>query len=277
MPPAPTYNDIQFSVLMSLYHKENPRYLDKCLESLFKQTLRATEIVLVVDGPVPQPLHDIVDKWSGQLPIKTVPLPENVGLGLALATGIRACSHELIARMDTDDICMASRFEKQIKFMAAHAGIAICGTCIQEIEPQTERPLGIRNVPLTNSEIKARLPTRNPFNHMTVMYRKSAILTVGNYEHFPFMEDWYLWAKLVKAGYACANLPDCLVHARTGADMVGRRGGLDYVKSEYRITKFFVGGRLTSFFTGWLVFFARAMPRLLPVAIRQKIYTFLRG
>lgn len=275
--PASLANNNEFSVLMSLYHKENPHYLDKCFESLLNQTLPAAEIVVVFDGPLPPDLLDVVDRWCRRLPIKSVPLAKNVGLGRALAKGLEACHYDLVARMDTDDLCAVTRFEAQIRFMAAHPEVALCGSCIVEIEPDTELEQGVRNVPLSHEQIKARLPTRNPFNHMTVVFRKTAVLAVGNYQDFPLMEDWYLWARLIKAGYRCANLPECLVKARTGTGMVLRRGGAGYVKSEYLITRFFIQNKLTPWWKGWLVFLARSVPRLVPTSVRRKIYQLLRG
>ena len=262
---------------MSLYHKENPGYLDACLGSLFEQTLPATEIVLVFDGPLPTTLLAVVEQWARQLPIVTLALPENVGLGQALAQGLQACRHELVARMDTDDVCEPDRFHQQITFLAQHPDVAVCGSCIIEIDPNTEARLATRTVPLSGADIRARLPYRNPFNHMTVVFRKTAVLAVGNYQHFPLMEDWYLWARLMQAGYAGANLPLCLVRARTGAQMMNRRGGLTYVKSEYLITRYFIAQGLTPFWKGWPIFLARSAARLVPSGVRRAIYQRLRG
>lgn len=273
--PAST-TDSRFSVLMSLYRKENPAYLDKCFESLSGQTLAATEIIVVLDGPLPTSLLDVVLDWSTRLPIKTVPLAQNMGLGIALASGLQACCHELIARMDTDDLCVRTRFQKQMAFMAANPEIALCGSFIQEFDPDSDLKSGIRTVPLSNSDILRYLPRRNPFNHMTVMFKKSAVLAVGSYQHFPLMEDWYLWARLAKAGYTVANLPECLVLARAGATMVARRGGINYVKSEYSITRFFIKSGLASSLSGWTLFCVRSLTRLLPSRGRRVIYKLMR-
>ncbi len=154
--------------------------------------------------------------------------------------------------------------------------VVLCGSRMVEIEPETERERGVRNVPLSHAQILAGLPMRNPFNHMTVVFRKTAVLAVGNYQHFPLMEDWHLWSRLMKAGYMAVNLPEHLVKARAGASMVERRGGMAYVKSEYQITKFFIKNKLTPWWKGWPVFLTRALPRLVPTSLRRKIYQLLR-
>ncbi|NYT58689.1 glycosyltransferase [Alcaligenaceae bacterium] len=274
---SPASSEIPFSVLMSLYHKENPGYLDACFNSLLAQTLPATEIVLVFDGPIPATLQTVVEQWAGKLPIRTLPLPENVGLGPALAQGLQACHHELVARMDTDDLCEPDRFQQQISFLTQHPELALCGSCIVEIDPNTEDRLGTRTVPLSGSDIRARLPYRNPFNHMTVVFRKSAVLAVGNYQSFPMMEDWYLWARLMHAGYAGANLPLCLVRARAGTQMLDRRGGMAYVKSEFLITRYFIVQGMTPFWKAWPIFLTRSAARLVPTQLRRAIYSQLRG
>ncbi|MCC2596157.1 glycosyltransferase [Pusillimonas sp. MFBS29] len=275
MPPASS--EIPFSVLMSLYHKENPGYLHACFNSLLAQTLPATEIVLVFDGPIPRPLLAVVEQWMPRLPIRTVPLPENVGLGPALAQGLLACRYDLVARMDTDDLCEPERFRQQMDFLAQHPELALCGSAIVEIDPDTEAGLGTRTVPLSAEDIRARLPYRNPFNHMTVILRKDAVLAVGNYHNFPMMEDWYLWARLMYAGHAGANLPQCLVRARAGAQMLDRRGGLAYVKSEFLITRYFIAQGMTPFWKAWPIFLARSAARLVPTGARRAIYKQLRG
>src|SRR5690606_11282740 len=115
---------------------------------------------------------------------KQVALPENVGLGHALAAGLKECRYELVARMDTDDICMETRFQRQIGYMYYHRNLAICGSYITEIDPETEQELAMRRVPSSEAAVERGLPLRNPFNHMTVMFRKSAIMAVGNYQPF---------------------------------------------------------------------------------------------
>jgi glycosyltransferase involved in cell wall biosynthesis len=106
---------MSLSVLMSVYYKENPEYLQQALESIWDaQTLKPDEIVLVEDGPLTTELYSILTNWKNKLDkiLKRVPLEKNEGLTKALNMGIEHCSGEFIARMDSDDISCPNRFEE---------------------------------------------------------------------------------------------------------------------------------------------------------------------
>ena len=139
--------------------------------------------------------------------------------------------------MDADDISHPDRFAKQMAYFSAHPDIAVLGGQIQEIDGETLQPVAIRSVPTTDAAIKRYLKTRCPFNHMTVMFKKSAVLAVGNYTPFHLMEDYYLWARLAANGYQMANLPDIVLNARVDAALYGRRGGWKYFKSNYAMSE----------------------------------------
>ena len=222
----------RFSVLMSLYIKEKAEYFDECMQSMLRQTVLPTEIVIVFDGPISNELRTTVEKYKHQNPgwIKTVENEKNKGVGLALADGVPACTYELIARMDTDDIAREDRFEKQLQMFMQDPELDICGSHIIEFEGTIDNELSRRNVPITHQEITEYQKQRSAFNHMTVMYKKSTVLRAGNYEHCPLMEDDMMWIRMLIAGAKCANLDDYLVYARTGYAMIERRGGWAYYK-----------------------------------------------
>ncbi len=259
----------KLSVLMSVYHKENPQYLSACFDSLLAQTHPADEWVVVEDGPLTEPLYHILDTYQQRHPnlIKRVPLAKNQGLGLALREGILHCSHELIARMDTDDISVPKRFEKQLTLFAKNPTLDICGSHINEFDKSPENILSVRKVPLTHTEIAQYQKTRSAFNHMTVMYKKSAVLKAGNYEHCPLMEDDMLWVRMLLAGVYCENIDESLVYARTGNAMIARRGGWEYFK-KYR------SGKQKILATGYisrLDYFKAIFPQLIVALMPSKI------
>lgn len=223
-----------FSVLMSVYRKENPEFLWQALDSVFDQTAVPTEVVLVEDGPLTDELHALLDDYGNSHPeLKRVPLPENRGLGLALQEGILHCSNELVARMDTDDISVATRFERQLAEFEKNPGIDICGSHIKEFEGTPDHIVAERRVPLTHDDCKRYQRRRDAFNHVSVMFRKTAVLKAGNYQHCPLMEDTLLWANMFKTGATAMNIDDYLVLVRIGKDMYERRGGMAYFK-KYR-------------------------------------------
>lgn len=217
-----------FSVLMSVYQKEQPEYLMEALNSVFTQTLPPDEVVLIKDGPLNSELEQVIfkcnDKYSR---IKTYQFAENVQLGRALAKGVELCSYEFIARMDTDDIALPTRFMQQYNYMQSHSEVAICGGWMEEFDDKGSYSK-VKQMPEYHEQIKKYAKFRNPLNHMTVMFRKSAVLAAGNYQHFPLLEDYLLWNRMLAAGEKMYNLPCILVRMRTNDDVYIRRGGKKY-------------------------------------------------
>lgn len=228
----------EFSVLMSIYIKEKPEYVRACFRSLLEQTVQADEWVVVEDGPLTEEMYALLDQYQKDLPglIHRVPLEKNQGLGLALRAGVPECKYDLIARMDTDDIARKDRFEKQLAMFEKNPDLDICGSDIDEFEDTPDTIVAKRTVPSTHEEIVKYQKRRDAFNHMTVMFKKKAVLSAGNYESCPLMEDTYLWARMLKNGSRGVNINEPLVFARIGHDMFERRGGWSYFK-KYRAGK----------------------------------------
>lgn len=225
-------SNIKFSVLISVYCKEKPEFFDRALASIYDQTVKADEWVIVKDGPITAELEEVIDKYAAypDTTIKQVQLETNMGLGLALAHGVPECSNELIARMDTDDISVRNRFELQLKEFEQDPELDICGGHIIEFEEDENEFVAERRVPLKQAEIAQYHKSRCAFNHVTVMYRKSKVLEAGNYKDFPLMEDDMLWADMLQHGAKCMNIDKYLCKVRTNRDMIARRGGLKYYK-----------------------------------------------
>lgn len=221
-----------FSVLMSLYAKERPKFLHEAFESVFNQTLRADEVVLVLDGPITDDLQSVVTDFARRYnEMKVVPLPSNHGLGNALNIGLKHCSHELVARMDTDDICVPDRFEKQVRYMEMHPDIAVLSSAIAEFTDDWHKPVRVKRMPLTHDELYEMAKFRNPMNHMAVMMRRDEILRIGSYRHVPYIEDYELWVRALINGLKISNFNEVLVYARIGNGMEKRRGSKKYIKS----------------------------------------------
>lgn len=266
---------MNFSVLMSLYIKEKPEYLRECLQSLQAQTKAAPEIVIVLDGPITAELQVVLDEFAPQLPLKIVPLAQNRGLGKALNEGLNHCSFDWVMRMDTDDICVPERFEKQLQFIEANPETIVFGGQIAEFGENIEDIVAYRNVPTQAPEIVKFAQKRCPFNHMTVAYQKQAVQKCGGYEDL--QEDYYLWLKLIAQGQKVANLADILVYARVGNGMVGRRRGINQAKAEWRLFKLKYRLGIQGLFGGLSTFLLRSGARLLPTGLLKALYQqFLR-
>lgn len=220
---------MHFSVLMSVYKNDKADEVAYALDSVINQTMKPDQIVLVLDGPVSEKLNVLIKSYTEkEKSINVVPIEKNVGLGKALSIGLTHCKYEYVARMDSDDFSLPDRFEKQVAFLSAHPEIDVLGGQIAEYESTMKNELAVRAVPITMEEISDRMRIRNGMNHVTVMYRKSAVLTAGNYQHCPYFEDYYLWCRMIKAGYKFHNLDLVLVNVRTGEGMYQRRGGKAY-------------------------------------------------
>lgn len=265
---------MKFSVLMSIYKKEKKEYFVECIESILNQTLPPNEIVLVKDGPLTDELNKVIDEFIDNNPLlfKIVSLKDNVGLGKALSIGVKNCSYDLIARMDTDDICVKDRFLTQINEFKKDSNLDILGSSIIEFDGSIENIISKRIVPLSNTDIYNYAKKRNPFNHMTVIYKKSAILSVGNYLPPNGFEDYYLWARLLVSGYTSKNLIEPLVYARTGITMFERRGGYNYLKRAIAAKKLFYKIGLYTFSDFLLSSTSHIVVSLLPNKIRGYIY-----
>ena len=264
-----------FSVLMAVYKKEQPLFFKEALRSVFEQSLIPNEVVLVKDGPLTEELEQIiVDFSSKNEQLKVITLEKNQGLGEALRIGLNACSFDLVARMDSDDICKPYRFEKQIAFLTEHKEITIVGSWIEEFSDCKEEIEAIRELPQEDKQLKIFMKWRNPFNHMTVMFRKKDILAVGGYQPFYLLEDYYLWNRLANANYYFANIGESLLWARGGYTMLERRGGWKYVVSESKLLKFmYRSGRINIVEFGANLMM-KSIIRLIGKHLRHTIYTF---
>ncbi|HLT99048.1 MAG TPA: sugar transferase [Burkholderiaceae bacterium] len=211
------------SVLMSVYKAENPAYLRIALESLKQQTRRADEVVLVEDGPLSDALHEVIEAFRDDLNIQSVVLPRNVGLAKALNAGLAHCRHELVARMDSDDISLPQRFEKQMAFMEAHPDIAASSASLEEFD-ENGQVFSSRVLPATHEELVQFARRRSPLSHAVAIFRKSVVLSVGGYPLFKRSQDVALWSLLIVKGYKLANLPDVLFRVRAGAAFMTRNG-----------------------------------------------------
>ena len=192
----------KFSVLMSVYKNEKAEYLDKAIESILNQTILPDEIVIVKDGLLTKELEDVLNKFSSKSSIfKFLEFKHNRGLGLALKDGVLACSNELIARMDTDDIAKPERFEKQLEYLRTHPEISLLGSCIEEFSNDVYTPDSVTILPLKYDEIVKFAKKRNPFRHMTVIFKRSAVVNSGNYRDFLWCEEYDLWMRMIKTGH----------------------------------------------------------------------------
>lgn len=229
-----------FSVAMSVYHKDDVKCFEMAMNSITdQQTVKPSEILLVVDGHVSDEMNDSISSFQRILStLKVIRLPQNKGLGNALRVAVSHCKYELIARMDSDDIACPTRFEEQLKCFSRNPNLDIVGGNISEFIGTCDNVVGIRYVPTNNEAICKYMRYRNGMNHVTVMYRKDAVIKGGNYIDWFLNEDYYLWIRMIEQGCTFANTGTVLVNVRVGKDMYQRRGGWKYFMSGMRLQKY---------------------------------------
>ena len=270
---------MKYSVLMSVYHKEQSEFLNIAMDSMFKQTASPDEFVLVCDGPLTEELDAVISQKEKEYPsvLKVIRLDQNGGLGKALQIGIEKCRNELIARMDSDDISLLDRCEKQLKYMQNHPDISVVGGTIAEFETNPAEHFYKRVLPENSEELVEFSKYRNPFNHVSVMYRRKDVLDAGGYEHFPSLEDYYLWIRMFMKGYKGYNLQDTLTYVRVGNGMFSRRSGREYARNQRKLFRFMMDQKYITRTQYYKAAIGRTVVSEAPIIVRKLFYDmFLR-
>ncbi|MCI6381286.1 MAG: glycosyltransferase [Fusobacterium mortiferum] len=267
-------NFSKYSVLMSLYKNEKVEYLNKSIMSMILQTVEPDEIVIVKDGPLTKELENTLDYYLKKYPnlFKIITSEKNLGLGLALNLGLYNCKNELVARMDTDDISLPTRCEKQLKKFSENKELGIVGTMIDEFSEDEGEIISSRKVPITYEEIYKFSKRRSPFNHPTVMYKKSLVLDVGGYKDLKKCQDFNLFGRMLQNGVKAENIPETLLLFRAGDNFMEKRGNWlstkSYIKSSYDL--FQIG--YTNILDFLYVFFGQLTIFIVPIFLRKIIY-----
>lgn len=237
----------KFSVCMSVYKNDNTQDFADAVMSIYNQTCSPDEIILVIDGPVPQIMHDTINALKEEMGImKVISLEVNMGHAIARQAGLEAAKNDLCAVMDADDLSVADRFEKQLKAFEEHPDVSVVGGLINEFIHTTDNVVGMRIVPEKDTDIKDYLKSRCPMNLVTIMLKKSDVMKVGGYQDWYCEEDYYLWIRLTLGGYKFYNIQENLVNVRVGEEMYQRRGGKRYFDSEVRLQKYMFDHNLIS-------------------------------
>ena len=269
----------KYSVLMSVYFRENPSFLSQSLASIFTQSTPPDEVVLVRDGQLTPGLDAVLQQFQEQQPtLKVVALAKNGGLGRALTEGLQHCTHDLVGRMDSDDIAAPDRFEKQLAVFTQHPELVVVGAWVAEFENDSGLVHAVRQVPISDREIKAMFPAKCPVNHPSIVFRKAAVMKAGGYLSEYLQEDYYLWGRLIAQGASFYNIPESLVLMRAPIDLFARRGGWAYAVSELKLQREFVRLGLFGEMTFLRNVIARFTIRIAPNRLRKFLYrSFLRN
>jgi glycosyltransferase involved in cell wall biosynthesis len=263
-----------YSVLMSVYRGDNAEHFRAAIDSILAQTIPTDDVVLVVDGPLSGALRDTVAACIKENPqIYPLRLPENVGLGAALQAGLPACRHDIVLRMDADDISAPTRAEKQLAFLAAHPDITLLSATMNEFIDTPDNVVAVKRVPTTHAAIIKRARRWNPMNHPAVAMRKTAAIAVGGYQHCPRYEDYHLWVRMLAAGDLAANIDEPLLAYRLStANLNRRRATRDAIT--FHLWKHRIGFA-NWLDTAWMIAFMCAI-HIVPTPIYRAIYKVKR-
>lgn len=269
---------MNFSVLLSIYHKEKKEYFDRCMQSIWdEQSVKPTEIILVKDGPLNADLDFSIAAWQAKIDcLKVVPIESNVGLGEALNLGLKHCHYDLVARMDTDDIAKPLRFEKQLGVFR-NSNVDICSSWVGEFSDDEKNIISYRKLPSSHAEIAKYIKLRNPINHPAIMFRKEVIRKAGDYQHMIGFEDYYLWARAMNIGANFYNIPEVLLDMRAGYAQLERRGGFSYALNEIKLQNALLELKVINVFEYTRNVILRFITRIIPKTLLKQVYKFLRS
>lgn len=268
-----------FSLLMPVYRGDDAAHFTKAFtSSVAQQTRKPDQVVLVQDGPVGEHLADAIDAAvaASAVPVVHHRIAENAGLTTALTEGLALSAHDIVARMDADDISLPERFAKQVPLV--EGGLDLVGTGMYEFLDDDGSIVG-RRVPRTDAaDIAAYSRFHDPFSHPTVVYRRSAVDRVGGYQPMGLMEDYWLFARMIADGAAIGNVPDPLVMYRVGAGAYARRGGREQWRSELALQRALRDIRFTTRSQYLRNVSVRGLYRFVPEPVRKAAYRrFIAG
>lgn len=226
---------LDFTVLMSVYKNDEVELLDQSLDSiLVNQSIIPSQVVVVVDGKIPENLEKTIDRWSDNYSqVLIVKLKTNVGLSNAMNVGLESCSFDIVFRMDADDISEPDRFKKQLLVFSNNPDVSMVGGYYRQFDCSMSKQVGERTLPLKYEEIIKYGMRRTPINHVTIAFKRSDALAVGGYPNTRLQfEDWWLALRFIKENKKIINVPEFLVDVRSSDSFYSRRSGVRYLKDE---------------------------------------------
>lgn len=275
----PEYRPLAFSAMLCLYKNNVVIQVKEAIESaFFKQTIPPDELIVVYDGPINQPIKDLVNSYKDKIKVRTIKFDKNVGHGVARAAAVDVCETDWIAIIDADDVSTQLRFEKLLQMVIQYPKTAVIGGGLKEFyEMGSEKKiLNNRFYPSKPSELKQMLKFRSPIAQPTSILNVSAVRSVGNYQSWLNNEDYYLWIRLVAAGYELRNISDVLLLFRVSPDLYARRGGLKYWYNEVKLQRYSLRSGTTTLSAFCIGAFVRFFVQvLLTTNLRAKFYRLI--
>lgn len=226
---------LPISVLMAVYHRDDPSHLRDAINSILRQSKTASEFILVADGPLSPALYSCLSAFrDSDPPLTIIWKPRNEGLAKALQDGLKACRYEIVARMDSDDVSAATRFECQYDYLMTHPDVDILASIQPEFSTSPDITDRVKTTPEYHDQIVKALRYRNAISHPSVIFRKPPIEQIGGYRDVNLLEDYDLWLRAARFGLKFGCVQKSLLHMRVTNAQKERRGGAKYAWQNVR-------------------------------------------
>ena len=185
------------TIIMPVYNTE--KFVSEAIESVLNQTFVNFEFFIINDCSTDKSL-EIIMSFNDER-IKLINNKNNKGVCKSFNEALLQSRGELIFRMDSDDICLPKKLEKQIKFMDNNPDVVALGTNANIIDMEGNF-ICSSNLPIENHDIKKLLNEKPVFINPTTVVRKKEFVEVGGYYEpiIQAFEDFILWNKLKNKG-----------------------------------------------------------------------------
>ena len=213
----------KYSVLMSVYSGEKAEFFEKSIKSITEQSHPTDDFIIICYGELDPELDAVLEAAQHRYPCIRVIRSEKCGVGMCANKGLDAAKHEMIVKMDSDDIAEKDRCELSMKLFATHPELDMVGAYIDEFDSDTGEHIAFKKTPVSNEDIHKYARRRNPFNNQTLCYRKSLAKRIGGYSSVPRCEDYEFVVNMLMAGAIGRNIPKTLVRYRVNKDNYRRR------------------------------------------------------
>jgi glycosyltransferase involved in cell wall biosynthesis len=260
------------SVVLPIHVGADAGAFRAAVDSILGQTRPADEVVIVEDGPLLSE-HEEVLGWAetSHPAVVRVRLVKNQGAGVANQAGLLAASCDWIVKADADDISVAHRIEYQLDEMR-RTGADVCGSAMLEFEGEAGNVTTLRSSPENHPAIARRMRFNSSINHPTAMYRREIAIAVGGYPDMRFMQDYVLFARMLRCGATMVNISEALVYFRAGDELHRRRSARAILGLEWRLQKELRNTGLIRWPRSLANFAVRCAYRLLPLHLMRWVH-----
>lgn len=262
------------SIVIPVYNAN--KYLSECLDSLYNQTYKNIEIIIVNDGST-DGSEKIIDNFYKKYRSNTVVLKNSKPSGftgeVAANQGIRIAKGIYVARMDADDIAFPDRIEKEVNFLEKHKDYFLVSSSAEVID-ELGKLIGCWNLGKDYNLILKKIFLTNSIVNSSILFRKSEIKKDFYKIKYSGFNDYYTWIYYLSQGNKIHTLNDALVKYRTSDSSSTRTNIKNTFILSLKIKDYAVRSKMLkpSFSDRFLIFLQKILITLLPSKIISYLY-----